>query len=226
MHLNINKRSRGRVAAAVSASAVLGVGCRGLRLRRFDVIRRRSPAATSAARSASSPTRLLRRSTRRRLGPDFQAGDGSEVELAYSFGSSGDQSRAVEAGAPADVVHLPLEPDMTRLVDAGARRRGYRDVGEYDGSPQTSVVAFTVRGGNPKDIQDWDDLDPRRRLGDHAEPVHLGRRALEHHGRLRPGASRTAAPRRRRCSSSSDVLDQHGRPGRERVRRPGDVRLR
>ena len=54
------------------------------------------------------------------LGPDFQAGDGSEVELAYSFGSSGDQSRAVEAGAPADVVHLALEPDMTRLVDVGA----------------------------------------------------------------------------------------------------------
>ena len=80
------------------------------------------------------------------------------MEIAYSFGSSGDQSRAVEAGAPADVVHLPLEPDMTRLVDAGLVAEDYAEQGEFGGSPQTSVVAFTVRGGNPKDIQDWDDL--------------------------------------------------------------------
>jgi len=92
------------------------------------------------------------------LGPDFQKGEGSETNITYSFGSSGDQSRAVEAGAPADVVHLPLEPDMTRLVDAGIVAEDYRDQEPYGASPQTSVVAFTVRGGNPKDIKTWDDL--------------------------------------------------------------------
>ena len=45
--------------------------------------------------------------------------DGKGVEFSNSFGSSGDQSRAVEAGQPADVVHFSLEPDITRLVDAG-----------------------------------------------------------------------------------------------------------
>ena len=73
---------------------------------------------------------------------------------------------------------------------------------EYDGGIQNSVVVFITRPGNPKDITDWDDLRARRRRRDHAEPVHLGRRPLEHHGRLRPGRSRTAAPRRRRSSSS------------------------
>jgi sulfate transport system substrate-binding protein len=92
------------------------------------------------------------------LEPDFQKGDGADVEFSNSFGASGDQSRAVEAGQPADVVHLPIEPDMTRLVDAGLVAEDYRDAAPQGASPQTSVVAFTVRGGNPKDIQDWDDL--------------------------------------------------------------------
>src|SRR5262245_6958420 len=33
-----------------------------------------------------------------------------------SFGASGDQSRAVDSGQPADYVGFSLEPDMTRLV--------------------------------------------------------------------------------------------------------------
>jgi sulfate/thiosulfate-binding protein len=77
--------------------------------------------------------------------------EGSNIDFRNSFGSSGDQSRAVESGLPADLVHLPLEPDMTRLVDAGV----LPDEGE---NVQNSVVVFLVRGGNPENIQDWDDL--------------------------------------------------------------------
>src|SRR3954465_8126230 len=44
---------------------------------------------------------------------------GKNVEFSQSYGASGDQSRAVAAGLPADVVEFSLEPDMTRLVDAG-----------------------------------------------------------------------------------------------------------
>ena len=52
--------------------------------------------------------------------PAFQATDaGTGVEFSESYGSSGEQSRGVEAGLPADVVGFSLEPDMTRLVDAG-----------------------------------------------------------------------------------------------------------
>jgi sulfate/thiosulfate transport system substrate-binding protein len=80
-----------------------------------------------------------------------ETSEGSGVEFSNSFGSSGDQSRAVESGLPADLVHLPLEPDMQRLVDAGI----LPDVGE---NVQNSVVVFLVRGGNPEGIEDWDDL--------------------------------------------------------------------
>ena len=84
--------------------------------------------------------------------------DGEGVDVSSSFGSSGDQSRAVESGQPADVVHLPLEPDITRLVDAGLVAEDYAETEENGGIVQTSVVSFVVRPGNPKDIQDWDDL--------------------------------------------------------------------
>src|SRR5687767_14617532 len=45
--------------------------------------------------------------------------EGKSVTFTKSFGGSGDQSRAVEAGLKADVIALSLEPDITRLVKAG-----------------------------------------------------------------------------------------------------------
>jgi sulfate/thiosulfate transport system substrate-binding protein len=91
--------------------------------------------------------------------PAFEATpEGEGVDFSASFGSSGDQSRAVEAGQPADFVHLAIEPDVTRLVDAGLVAPDYAETEENGGVVQTSVVSFGVRPGNPKDIQDWDDL--------------------------------------------------------------------
>ncbi len=92
------------------------------------------------------------------LEPGFNAtSDGDGVEFSNSFGSSGDQSRAVEAGQPAGVVHFSLEPDMTRLVDAGLVAEDWNQ-NEYKGIVEDSVVVFVTRAGNPKDIQSWDDL--------------------------------------------------------------------
>jgi sulfate/thiosulfate transport system substrate-binding protein len=54
--------------------------------------------------------------------PLFQETDaGQGFEFEQSYASSGEQSRAVEAGLPADVVAFSLEPDVTRLVDASTR---------------------------------------------------------------------------------------------------------
>jgi sulfate/thiosulfate transport system substrate-binding protein len=92
------------------------------------------------------------------LQPGFKSTPkGEGADFSNSFGSSGDQSRAVEAGQPADVVHLSLEPDVTRLVDAGLVAEDWNQ-NEYDGIVQDSVVVFAVRPGNPKNIRTWDDL--------------------------------------------------------------------
>src|SRR4051794_35142970 len=52
--------------------------------------------------------------------PQFQKTEaGAGTSFKTSFGASGDQSRAVEAGQKADVVAFSLEPDLDRLIKAG-----------------------------------------------------------------------------------------------------------
>jgi sulfate transport system substrate-binding protein len=88
----------------------------------------------------------------------FQDTDaGKDVEFAPSYGASGDQSRAVEAGADADVVHFSLETDMTRLVDAGLVADDWKS-GPTKGIATSSVAVIVVRKGNPEGITGWDDL--------------------------------------------------------------------
>ena len=90
--------------------------------------------------------------------PAFQktpAGKGVSFEQSYA--ASGEQSRAVEAGLPASVVAFSLEPDITRLVDAGIVADDWNS-DQYKGMVTDSVVVFVVRKGNPKGIKTWDDL--------------------------------------------------------------------
>ena len=90
--------------------------------------------------------------------PAFQkTAAGKGVEFEQSYGASGEQSRAVEAGLPADVVEFALDSDITRLVDAGLVDSSWNQ-NEHKGIVTDSVVAFVVRKGNPKDIHTWDDL--------------------------------------------------------------------
>jgi sulfate/thiosulfate transport system substrate-binding protein len=93
-----------------------------------------------------------------KLEPGFRdTSNGKDVEFSNSFGSSGDQSRAVESGQPADVVEFSLEPDMTRLVDAGIVGSDWNQ-NQYKGIVTNSVVTLMVRPGNPKQITSFDDL--------------------------------------------------------------------
>jgi sulfate/thiosulfate-binding protein len=82
---------------------------------------------------------------------------GRNVSFTRSFGASGDQSRAVEAGLTADIVAFSLEPDMTRLVKKGMVAPDWNaDV--HKGNVTQSVVVLAVRKGNPKGIKTWADL--------------------------------------------------------------------
>src|SRR3954454_13292312 len=83
--------------------------------------------------------------------------DGKDVGFETSYGASGDQSRAVEGGLKADVVHFSLEPDVQRLVDSKQVSDTWKDT-PTKGILTQSVVVLVVRKGNPKNIQGWDDL--------------------------------------------------------------------
>jgi len=83
--------------------------------------------------------------------------DGEGVGFSTSFGASGDQRRAVDGGLPADVVGFSLEPDMTKVVDAGLVPKDWNS-DEHKGIVTDSVVVLSTRKGNPKNIEGWEDL--------------------------------------------------------------------
>ena len=89
---------------------------------------------------------------------DFNATSaGKDVTFNQSYGASGDQSRAVLGGQKADVVHLSLEPDVSKLVDAKLVSPSWNKT-PTKGILTQSVVVMVVRKGNPKGIKTWDDL--------------------------------------------------------------------
>ena len=83
--------------------------------------------------------------------------EGKGITFETSYGASGDQSRAVEAGKEADYVHFSLEADVTRLVKAGLVAEDW-NAGPTKGIVSDSVVVLVVRQGNPKNIEGWDDI--------------------------------------------------------------------
>ena len=102
-------------------------------------VERRHDADSGRLRRARS--RAGARSSRRSPRPQ----EGKGVAVTTSYGASGDQSRAVVDGKPADVVNFSVEPDITRLVKAGQGRQGLerrRDqghpvrLGRHDRGPQ------------------------------------------------------------------------------------------
>ncbi|ESV60837.1 bacterial extracellular solute-binding family protein [Mycobacteroides abscessus MAB_082312_2258] len=94
----------------------------------------------------------------REIIPAFNATEaGKGIQITQSYGASGDQSRGVEGGKPADIVNFSVEPDITRLVKAKKVSADW-DKDAFGGIPFGSVVTLVVRKGNPKHVKDWDDL--------------------------------------------------------------------
>ncbi len=144
------------VVALVAVAALAVAGCGG-------ASDETAGAATGASNDASGGTiSLVAYSTPQvvydEIIPDFNATDaGKNVAIKTSYGASGEQSRAVEAGLPADVVTFSIEPDVTRLVKAGLVADDWNAT-PTKGLVTTSLVSFIVREGNPKGIKTWDDL--------------------------------------------------------------------
>nr|WP_246398863.1 sulfate ABC transporter substrate-binding protein [Mycobacterium vicinigordonae] len=93
-----------------------------------------------------------------KVGPAFNASEeGRGVQVIATYGASGDQSRGVAEGKPADLVNFSVEPDITRLIKSGKVSKDW-NTDATKGIPFGSVVTLVVRKGNPKNIRDWDDL--------------------------------------------------------------------
>ncbi|WP_202615666.1 sulfate ABC transporter substrate-binding protein [Ureibacillus xyleni] len=105
------------------------------------------------------PTRELYEEFNEEFGEYWKEETGQDVHFQRSHGGSGKQGRAVIDGLQADVVTLALAYDIDQI--AATRQllnEDWQSEFEYNSSPYTSTIVFLVRKGNPKNIQDWDDL--------------------------------------------------------------------
>jgi sulfate/thiosulfate-binding protein len=117
---------------------------------------------SAPARSADTKLNLVAYSTPREAYAKLielfeKTPQGDDVSFTQSYGSSGEQTRAVKAGLEADVVALSLAPDVDELVAAGLVDAKWKKQ-SYKGMVTDSVVVFMVRDGNPKKIKSWNDL--------------------------------------------------------------------
>lgn len=104
------------------------------------------------------PTRELYASYNELFAEHWKEQTGQDVKVTQSHGGSGSQALEVANGLEADVVTLALEYDVKAVQDAGLIEDGWVSEFENDSSPYTSTIVFLVRKGNPKNIQDWDDI--------------------------------------------------------------------
>lgn len=104
------------------------------------------------------PTRELYESYNKIFQEHWKEETGQDVDVIQSHGGSGKQALEVINGLQADVVTLALEYDINAIQDAGMIDEGWKEELPDDSAPYTSTIVFLVRKGNPKNIQDWDDL--------------------------------------------------------------------
>ncbi len=81
------------------------------------------------------------------------------VTIEQSHGGAGKQARAVIDGLKADVVTLALSYDIDQIAERTQLfPSAWQSRLPNNSSPYTSTIVFLVRKGNPKHIEDWDDL--------------------------------------------------------------------
>uniref|UniRef100_A0A8J6ZUL7 Sulfate ABC transporter substrate-binding protein n=1 Tax=Desmonostoc muscorum LEGE 12446 TaxID=1828758 RepID=A0A8J6ZUL7_DESMC len=80
------------------------------------------------------------------------------VTFKQSYGGSGSQTRAFIDGLEADVVHVALAGDTTKIEKAGLIQPGWEKEVPNNAIVSKSVAALITRPGNPKGIKTWEDL--------------------------------------------------------------------
>ena len=104
------------------------------------------------------PTRELYESYNKIFKEHWKEKTGQDVDVIQSHGGSGKQALEVINGLQADVVTLALEYDIDAIENSGMIRDRWKEELPDDSAPYTSTIVFLVRKGNPKNIQDWNDL--------------------------------------------------------------------
>ncbi|MEM6460908.1 MAG: thiosulfate ABC transporter substrate-binding protein CysP [Pseudomonadota bacterium] len=88
----------------------------------------------------------------------WQEKSGESLTIDQSHAGSSRQARAILQGLQADLVTFNQVLDIDILAERGFVSGNWQSELPNNASPYFSLPAFLVRGGNPKGIEDWDDL--------------------------------------------------------------------
>ena len=116
-------------------------------------------APTQLLNVSYDPTRELYKDINAAFARRWAAQTKQQVSIRQSHGGSGKQARAVIDGLQADVVTLALAYDIDEIANkAKSISPGWQKRLPSNSAPYYSTIVFLVRKGNPKQINDWDDL--------------------------------------------------------------------
>jgi sulfate transport system substrate-binding protein len=104
------------------------------------------------------PTRELYAQVDKAFAAQWKARTGEDITIQQSHGGSGAQARSVIEGLPADVVTLALANDIDQIAARGLTTPNWQERLPLNSTPYYSTIVFLVRKGNPKQIQDWNDV--------------------------------------------------------------------
>jgi sulfate/thiosulfate-binding protein len=105
------------------------------------------------------PTRELYQEYNDAFAKYWKGKTGDDVVVSQSHGGSGKQAQSVINGLEADVVTLALAYDIDAISSqAKLLPANWAEKFPNNATPYTSTIVLLVRKGNPKNIQNWDDL--------------------------------------------------------------------
>lgn len=104
------------------------------------------------------PTREFYQQYNQAFSQHWKEKTGDTVTVRQSHGGSGKQATSVINGLEADVVTLALAYDVDAIAQSGRIDKDWIKRLPDNSAPYTSTIVFLVRKGNPKNIQDWNDL--------------------------------------------------------------------
>jgi sulfate/thiosulfate transport system substrate-binding protein len=136
-------------AVGIALCATLGAGgCGG-----------KSNDSVSIKNISYDPTREFYKEYNEAFKAHWREVNGGSLEINMSHAGSRKQAQSVINGQSAAVVTLALAEDINAIHrEADLLPGDWQSRLPHNSCPYTSTIIFLVRKGNPKQIQDWDDL--------------------------------------------------------------------
>lgn len=159
--ISVKQRIRCLALLVLGHGLLLGAGCGPPAEVGHDVrARRATPTGPAEILNVSyDPTRELYQEYNLLFGRYWREQCGQKVSVRMSHGGAGKQARSVIDGLEADVVTLALAYDIDAIHrKSGLLPENWQQRLPNNSAPYSSTIVFLVRKGNPKGIQDWDDL--------------------------------------------------------------------